>query len=164
MADGMFTYTKTPVGMEPEVPILKVKRLHPDAKLPTYATDGSACMDLYANVLPVDSVVEPEWSIRIGTGIAVEVPAGWALMIYSRSGDGFSRHLRLSNCVGVIDSDYRGEIKVQLRNDGLLKQAFEHGDRIAQAMLVRAPRVQIEEVEKLTETARGEGGFGSTGR
>jgi len=162
----MFHYTKTPVGAE-QPPILKVKRLSPGARLPTYATDGSACMDLYACITGGLHFVPAAGSLRLSTGISVEVPPGWALMIYSRSGDGFKRHLRLSNCVGVIDSDYRGPLMVQLHNDGVYgphDQEVCHGDRIAQAMLVRAPRVQIVEVEELTPTARGEGGFGSTGR
>jgi len=162
----MFRYTKTPVGAE-QRPILKVKRLHPDARLPTYATDGSACMDLYVRRSPWtdDLAAVPGFgSTRYQTGVAVEVPEGWAMLVFSRSGDGFNRHLRLSNCVGVIDSDYRGEVCVQLRNDSSVGQRVAPGDRIAQAMLVRAPRCTILEVAGLTPTARGEGGFGSTGR
>lgn len=149
-------------------PTLRVKRLHQEAKLPTYATDGSACMDLYACITSGGlHFVPATGSLRLSTGVSVEVPPGWALMIYSRSGDGFNRHLRLSNCVGVIDSDYRGPLMVKLHNDGYYGQRDQdvcHGDRIAQAMLVRAPRCAIVEVEELTPTARGDGGFGSTGR
>ena len=159
---GLFSYTKTPIGAE-QPPILKVKRLHPEAKLPTYATDGSACMDLYANLLG-DASVAGRGSLRIPTGLAVEVPPGWALCIYSRSGHGFNLHLRLSNCVGIIDADYRGEVMVQLHNDSPTFRPISRHERIAQAMLVRAPRAQIVEVGELTPTARGEGGFGSTGR
>jgi len=144
-------------------PILRVKRLHPDAKLPTYATDGSACFDIYAN-LDYDDAVPANGPLSIPTGVAVEVPPGWALCVYSRSGHGFNLHLRLSNCVGIIDADYRGEVWVQMHNDSQTFRPISRHERIAQAMLVRAPRAQIVEVEELTETQRGSGGFGSTGR
>jgi len=159
---GLFSYTKTPIGAE-QPPILRVKRLSPDAKLPTYATDGSACMDFYAN-LDYDDSVPANGTLRIPTGVAVEVPPGWAMCLFSRSGHGFNMHLRLSNCVGIIDADYRGEVKVQLHNDSPTFRPISRHERIAQAMLVRAPRCTILEVEELTETARGTGGFGSTGR
>jgi dUTP pyrophosphatase len=139
---------------------LKVQLLSQDAKLPTYATDGSACFDLYATS---DDIMPVGTSTRVFTRIAVEVPEGYAMMIYSRSGHAFAKSVRLSNCVGVIDSDFRGQIIVKLSNDG--HEAFEihKGDRIAQAMLIPVPRCAIERVESLNETARGAGGFGSTG-
>lgn len=160
---------------------LKVKRVHQDAILPTYATDGSACMDLYA--VQIDDVTVEDTSVlrRHGaikgmrmvdegrhvtfrTGLAFEVPPGHVLLIFSRSGHGFNYGVRLSNCVGVIDSDYRGEVKVQLTQDnGGSPLRVWNGDRIAQAMLVPIPRVQLLEVAELSETKRGEGGFGSTG-
>lgn len=144
---------------------LKVKRLHPDAIMPKYATDGSACFDLHA-VVDRPLVVFKECAFR--TGLAFEVPQGHVLLIFSRSGHGFRHDTRLVNCVGVIDSDYRGEVMVKLRRDrrddgrtGALH--IQPGDRIAQAMLVPIPRVQLVEVDQLSETARGTGGFGSTG-
>jgi dUTP pyrophosphatase len=85
------------------------------------------------------------------------------MLIFSRSGHGFKDALRLSNCVGVIDSDYRGEVMVSLRADGEACPKIRTGDRIAQAMILPVPAVEFEEVEDLTETARGAGGFGSTG-
>lgn len=155
---------------------MRVKRLHPDAIIPQYATDGAACIDLSALAttgIPIkpDEPVR-DWSYRIApntalafrTGLAVEVPPGYALMIYSRSGHGFKNSVRLANAVGVIDSDYRGELLVRLINDDP-RMPFEvkKGDRIAQAMLVLVPRMALVEADELGDTARGAGGFGSTG-
>jgi dUTP pyrophosphatase len=144
---------------------LKIKRLHPDAVIPQYATAGAACFDLCA-VEPGDAFkphpVDQHAAI-FRTGLAFEVPPGFALMIYSRSGHGFKEAMRLSNCVGVIDSDYRGEVMVSLRADGESCAKVRTGDRIAQAMLTLVPVAQLIEVNELSETARGEGGFGSTG-
>lgn len=154
---------------------LKICKLHPDAIVPTYATDGSACFDLYA--LNVDDkhtigahVAHGE-PIICSTGLAFEVPEGYALMIYSRSGHGFRDGVRLANCVGVIDSDYRGEVMVKLTQDLILDGHLDGlctfikpGDRVAQAMLVPVPRVEFEVVEQLSLTERGTGGFGSTGK
>lgn len=140
---------------------LKVKRLHEDAQLPTYGTDGAACFDLYAmhcgkatNTMPV----------IVRTGLAFDIPEGWVLKVYSRSGHGFKHSVRLANAVGVIDSDYVGEVMVKLTCDDPFGEfSFAKGDRIAQAMLEPAPRVNLVEVDALSETARGAGGFGSTG-
>jgi len=144
---------------------LKIKKLQPDAQLPTYATDGAACFDLVA---VDDGIPHPKdqhgWIF--GTGLAFEVPVGYVMLIYSRSGHGFKEATRLSNCVGVIDSDFRGELKVALRFDasGEHRCARLHGgDRIAQAMIVQAPKVSLVEVDELSATERGDGGFGSTG-
>lgn len=155
-------------------------RVHPDAQLPTYATGGSACFDLHAVDIGGFTVAEhevlqraykycdelvigPGESATIRTGLKVEVPPGWRMDIYSRSGHGFNRGVRLGNCVGKIDSDYRGEILVNLRNDGTQPFRVRPGDRIAQAELNPVYRVSFKEVGELSETARGEGGFGSTG-
>lgn len=146
-------------------PTLNVKRLHPDARLPTYGSDGAACFDLYA-VGDFRAHPNDQHAAIFRTGLAVEVPAGCALMIYSRSGHGFNDAIRLSNCVGVIDSDYRGEIQVALRFDASgehRSRKVRTGDRIAQAMLVRAPQWAFNEVDELGSTARGAGGLGSTG-
>ena len=142
---------------------LKIKKLHPDAIMPTYGTDGAACFDLYClefvGAHPKDSNAN-----IFETGIAVEVPPGWCLEINSRSGQGFNDAVRLSNCTGQIDSDYRGSIKISLRwdsdDEGLWPR---YGDRIAQAKLVPSPRLTLVEVDELSETVRGTGGFGSTG-
>lgn len=144
---------------------LKVKRLHPAAVLPRYATDGAACFDLHAVDCGLHSPVYAHGGVTFRTGLAFEVPPGFALMIYSRSGHGFKNSTRLANCVGVIDSDYRGEVMVRLFRDGQQADILcvNPGDRIAQAMLVQVPQVQLIEVKKLGDTARGAGGFGSTG-
>lgn len=146
---------------------LKVKRLHPDAIMPKYQSAGAACFDLHAllDLLPqYDSVIINK-SIIIRTGLAFEIPPGWVMLIFSRSGDGFKRDLRLANCVGVIDSDYRGEVQVKLTHDDTdnLRCKIRRGDRIAQAMLVQLPQVDLVEVSELSTTERGEAGFGSTG-
>jgi dUTP pyrophosphatase len=146
---------------------LKVKKLHPDAVLPKYASEGAACFDLHALEDADDSSKEvefaPESACTFRTGLSFEVPPGWAMMVYSRSGHGFRNGVRLSNCVGVIDSDYRGEVMVRLHNEGNDWFNVKKGDRIAQSMLIPVPKVTIVEAEELSETARGAGGFGSTG-
>lgn len=140
---------------------LKIKKLTEAAIVPTYGTVGSACFDLYA---ASDAEVGAcGGTAVVPTGLAFEVPAGWALMIYSRSGHGFKNGVRLVNSVGVIDSDYRGEVLVGLRNESALRFNVRHGDRIAQAMLVQSPAVDFEASKELSGTARGVSGFGSTG-
>ena len=137
---------------------IKVKKLSPKAKLPTYATEGSGAFDIYAtnyaSVMPVG---------YFHTGLSFEIPKGYVMLLFSRSGHGFSKDIRLANCVGVIDSDYRGELKVKLTNDGVHLQSFVEGDRIAQALILPIEQVSFEEVDELEDTDRGEGGFGSTG-
>lgn len=145
-----------------QLPIsVKVKKLHPDARLPVYGTDGAACFDLAA----LDSnYVAEESTARIRTGLSFEIPEGHVMLIFSRSGHGFKNNVRLANCVGVIDADYRGEVMVKLTKDsGHALFTIEPGDRIAQAMVIPFPRVTFEEVEELSSTERGTGGFGSTG-
>lgn len=145
---------------------IRIERMHYQAIVPTYATDGSGCFDLYA-AEAVDTLygrqsVDPIATFH--TGWAFEIPPGWAMLIFSRSGHGFKNDVRLSNCVGVIDSDYRGEVLVKLRNDEPFNPFdVKAGDRIAQAGIVRLPRVSFLEVDELSKTNR-MGGFGSTGK
>jgi len=140
---------------------LKVKRLLPSAKLPTYATAGAACLDFYA---AEDALVVNNQAVIIRLGLAVEVPSGFALMLYSRSGHAFKSNVRLANCVGVIDSDYRGELMVKLTCDSSHTPLHVRaGDRICQGMLVEIPVIEVIEVPELGGTDRGVGGFGSTG-
>jgi len=149
---------------------LKVKRLHPGAIIPAYATEGAACFDLHAVLGEYRHAVIPGDAVAFRTGLAFEIPEGHVMLVFSRSGHGFKCDIRLSNCVGVIDSDYRGEVMVKLRNDQESADSvgtvtvINAGDRIAQAMLLPIPRVELVEVGELTDTARGQGGFGSTGR
>lgn len=151
---------------------IKVKKLHTNAILPTYATDGSACFDLHA--ILIDSKGEEYeqkffsgTKLVIRTGLSFEIPDGYSMMIYSRSGHGFKNDIRLSNCVGVIDSDYRGEVMVKLSSDliGYVENTFtiRNGDRIAQAMIIPVPKIELVESDELTDTSRGVCGFGSTG-
>jgi dUTP pyrophosphatase len=150
---------------------IKIMKLHPAAIVPCYATDGAACFDLHAlgaewtDIAKRDGIkIEPSSGHVFRTGLAFEIPPGWAMLIYSRSGHGFKGNTRLANCVGVIDADYRGEVHVKLVADGYGGIRVFDGDRIAQAKLIETPRVEFEIVEALSETARGTGGFGSTGQ
>lgn len=144
------------------MPTLKIKRLHPDAVIPQYQSSGAACFDLHA-VMNEPAFVSGASPLTVRTGLAFEIPPGYVLLVYSRSGDGFNRDVRLANCVGVIDSDYRGEVQVKLTGDYSAMMSVEPGQRIAQAMLVAVPDVTIEEVIELSDTERGANGFGSTG-
>lgn len=131
---------------------LNIKLTHPLARVPTYATDGASAFDLYSTSYgQVPGVFD--------TGVAFEVPPGKVLLVNSRSGHG-AKGVRLANSQGWIDSDYRGSVRILL--DGA-PMTINPGDRIAQAMLVDAPRVDLQLVDTLSETARGTGGFGSTG-
>ena len=153
---------------------LLLKKLHPDAQQPVYSTAGAANFDIHciiegesktdkAGQPQVPSIaVSPGNKLIVRTGLAVEVPPGWVLAIYSRSGHGFKDSVRLSNAVGQIDSDYRQEVMVALHNDGRKRWTVKHGDRIAQARLEPAPKVEFEWADELSPTAR-TGGFGSTG-
>lgn len=142
---------------------LKVKKLHPDAKIPTYGSKGAACFDIYA--FDEGAVYTTfQHHATFGTGISFDIPDGYSMLVYSRSGHGFKDNLRLANCVGVIDSDYTGELKVKLTIDDGSFFSVKNGDRIAQAMLVPVNQVSFTEVHELKETDRGANGFGSTGK
>ena len=138
---------------------VKIKKLREDAITPTYATDGSACFDLYSTV---DCTVRSEARMHpvIDTGIAFEIPEGHVMLVYSRSGHGFKNGVTLANNVGVIDADFRDSVKVKLVGEHL---DVKKGNRIAQAMIVPYPKVEFVEVDELSETERGTGGIGSTG-
>lgn len=140
--------------------MIKVKLLNDKAKVPTYGTSGAACFDFYAT--EGADILGGE-QLAIGTGLAFDLPEGKALMIYSRSGHGFKSGVRLGNCAGVLDSDFRGELKVCIRNDGAGIFSVRVGDRIAQGVIIDVERYEFEAVDELSETERGDGGFGSTG-
>ena len=147
---------------------LGVKLIHPGAKLPTYATSGSACFDLYA-VSDIPRELYQGTSVTVPTGLIFDIPEGYVLMIYSRSGHGFKHDVRLANCVGIIDSDFRGELMVKLTRDEspgswLNQFSIEQGDRVAQAMLIPVDRPALMEVDEVEATVRSMGGFGSTGK
>ncbi len=143
---------------------VKVKRLHPKAVIPKYAKDGDAGMDLVATEI----ISNTTFDVTYGTGIAMEIPKGYVGLVFPRSSIR-KTDLSLTNCVGVIDSGYRGEIqatfkKVFGKNDVRLDELdYKVGDRIAQIMIIPYPSVNFVEVDELSQTDRGEGGFGSTG-
>lgn len=138
----------------------------PGARIPTYATSGSACFDIYAVLDEPVPVCNGE-PVIIPTGLKFDIPVGYALIIYSRSGHGFNSDVRLSNCTGVIDSDYIGELMVKLTQDvDHCEGVFwvNHGDRIAQGMLIPVEQVTFKQVnEPPRQKTDRQGGFGSTG-
>ena len=139
-----------------------VKKLRPQAKLPAYGSEFAAGADLYA-CLEQAVVIAPQETRLIPTGIAMEIPTGWAGLVYARSGMAMKRHLAPANKVGVVDPDYRGELMVALHNHGTVPQTVEPGERIAQIVLTPYLTARFYEAETLSDTMRGEGGFGSTG-
>ena len=142
---------------------IAVKILREGAKLPTYGSREAAGADLYA-CLEAEMEIQPGKTAFVPTGIAMEVPVGCAGLIYARSGLACKRGLAPANKVGVVDSDYRGEIMVALHNHGLEVQTVAPGERIAQMIITPVLTPAYETVEELSDTSRGAGGFGSTGR
>ena len=141
---------------------ISVKKLKENAILPTYGSEFAAGADLYA-CLEEAVTIEPHQTKLIPTGLAMEIPLGWAGLIYARSGLATKRNLAPANKVGVVDPDYRGEIMVSLHNHGTEPQTIEAGERIAQLVLTPYLTARFLETEELSETVRGAGGFGSTG-
>ena len=142
---------------------VRVKKLHPNAKLPTYGSCEAAGADLYA-CLDEAVTIQPGEVFWVPTGIALEVPKGCAGLVYARSSLGAKRGLAPANKVGVVDSDYRGEIRVVLLNHSKQPQTLEPGERVAQFVITPVLQPVYEEVDELTDTNRGAGGFGSTGK
>ena len=139
-----------------------VKKLRPNAKLPTYGSEFAAGADLYA-CLDAPLPVFPHETVLVPTGLSLEIPVGWAGLVYARSGLASKRNLAPANKVGVIDPDYRGEVMVSLHNHGTTPQTVEPGERVAQLVLTPYLTAQFFEADELSETVRGQGGFGSTG-
>ena len=144
--------------MEP----IQVKKLNEKAILPTYGSSEAAGADLYA-CIEADVTILPGRTVMIPTGLSMELPRGYAGLIYARSGLACKRGLAPANKVGVIDSDYRGEFIVALHNHGDQPQIIRYGDRIAQLVITPVFTPGFMEVSHLSDTRRGEGGFGSTG-
>lgn len=143
--------------------IVKVKKISPNAILPTYGSPQSAGADLYA-LMEGDSLLIPAGETAlIGTGLTFEIPEGYVGLVYARSGLATKRGLAPANKVGVIDSDYRGELKVALFNQSGKEQTIAAGERIAQLVIAPYLSATFEEADALSDTARGSGGFGSTG-
>ena len=142
---------------------IEVKKLNKNAKLPYRATAGSAGADLFA-CIERDIVIESGQRVLISTGIAVEIPEnGYGGFVFARSSVASRYGVSLSNCVGVIDSDYRGEVKIPIINHGQDAYTVKNGDRIAQLMFMPVYQAAFLPVDELDETERGTGGFGSTG-
>lgn len=142
---------------------IKVKKLRENAILPTYGSVSAAGADLYA-CLETDVTVAPGETVFVPTGLSMELPAGTAGLIYARSGLACKRGLAPANKVGVIDSDYRGEFIVALHNHGTQTQTVSCGERIAQLVVTPVLTPGFVEAEELSDTSRGAGGFGSTGK
>ncbi len=145
---------------------VSIKKLHKDVKTPTYGTDGAMAFDIYPDLLgadPFKNNILPNQTKNIPTGLFFEIPEGYGLFVYSRSGQGFNNHVTLINSTGLIDSDYRGQLMVMLRNDHPTDTYFyDETKAIAQGVILPIPRVNFNVVNKLSDTARGNKGFGST--
>ena len=142
---------------------VKIKKLDSRAVLPTYGTEYSAGADLYA-LLDDKIDIIPGQTTLVHTGLSVEIPEGYCGLIFARSGLASKRGLAPANKVGVIDADYRGEVMVALHNHSTEIQSIDSGERIAQLAIVPFLKAEFEETLELSDTARGDGGFGSTGR
>lgn len=142
---------------------VNVKKLSENAVIPTYGSAFAAGADLYA-CLDESLTVEPGETKFVHTGISMEIPEGFGGFVHARSGLASKRGLAPANKVGVIDSDYRGEIMVALHNHGKEAQTVQHGERIAQIVIMPYAAAKFIECEELSDTVRGEGGFGSTGK
>lgn len=141
---------------------VRIKKLSDKAIIPTFGSAGSAGGDLYS-AEENQVIIAPNQTVLIGTGLAVEIPDGYVGLVYARSGLATKSGLAPANKVGVIDSDYRGEIKVALHNHSNEIRTVSQGERIAQMVIAPYLKVEYEEVDDLSDTARGSGGFGSTG-
>jgi len=152
---------------------VKIRKLHPDAKIPLYAKEGDAGLDLTA--ISIDKTLDKLYVecgvikeqrphiITYGTGLSVEIPEGYVGLIFPRSSI-YKSNMELSNSVGVIDSGYRGEIKFKFRvNPNSIHNSYNIGDKIGQLIIIPYPKIEFEEVNKLSNSERGTGGFGSTG-
>lgn len=142
---------------------INVKKLNPAATLPTSGSEKAAGYDLYA-CIDKSVTVAPHTTAKIGTGLAIAVPDGYFGAIFARSGLATKQGLRPANCVGVCDSDYRGEYIVAIHNDSDEERVIENGDRIAQLVVMPYLAVSFIETDELDQTERGAGGFGSTGK
>lgn len=143
--------------------MIRIKKLHPNAVIPTYGSLEAAGADIYA-CLDAAVAIPAGKTVFIPTGLAMEVPRGCAGLIYARSSMGSKRGLAPANKVGVIDSDYRGQVMVALHNHSQEDQVVNPGERVAQLIITPVFTPGFREVDDLSETDRGSGGFGSTGR
>lgn len=144
------------------MPKVNIKKLNPEAVIPTYGSEFSAGADLYACVDEAVSILPGETKL-IKTGLSFEIPEGYAGLIYARSGLASKKGLAPANKVGVVDADYRGEVMVALHNHSSVEATIEPKERIAQLVIAPFLKAEFNEVVELTDTLRGSGGFGSTG-
>lgn len=147
-------------GFQATVP---VKKLREDAKLPVYGSEFAAGADLFA-CLDEPVTIGPGETVMVHTGLAIELPVGFAGLVYARSGLASKKGLAPANKVGVVDCDYRGELMVALHNHGAETRTVEHGERIAQLVITPYLTASFLETDTLSDTVRGAGGFGSTGK
>lgn len=143
--------------------LIQIKKLNEKAIIPTRGSQHAAGYDLYA-CADREVVIAPHSTVKVGTGIALAIPDGYFGAVYARSGLSSKQGLRPANCVGVIDSDYRGEIIVALHNDTGIEKSIDKNERIAQLIIMPYLSVEFQVTEELNETERGAGGFGSTGK
>ena len=137
-----------------------IKKLSINAKIPIYASDGAAGFDMYTTE---DTVIKPHTTNLLSTGIAMEIPRGYEVQVRARSGIALKTPLRLANSVGTVDCDYKGEIKIIMENTSDKDFFVEGGTRIAQGVVNKLPEVELFEIEELSYSERGDGGFNSTG-
>ena len=142
---------------------IKIKKLNKNAIIPTRGSEYAAGMDLYA-CIDTPIIITPHQTVKIGTGLSIELPHGYFGAIFARSGLATKQGLRPANCTGVADSDYRGEYIVALHNDTDIPQTINSMERIAQLIVMPYLPIEFEEVNELSETKRGSNGFGSTGK
>ena len=141
---------------------VKIKKLNKNAIIPTRGSEYAAGMDLYA-CIDTPIIITPHQTVKIGTGLSIELPHGYFGAIFARSGLATKQGLRPANCCGVVDEDYRGEYIVALHNDTDIPQTINSMERIAQLVVMPYLPIEFTEVDELSETERGNGGFGSTG-
>ncbi len=141
---------------------VEIKKLNDKAILPTYGSEYAAGADLYA-CLDEEITINPHETVLVPTGLAIELPLGYAGLIYARSGLATKKGLAPANKVGVVDCDYRGEVKVALHNHSAVAQTVAAGERVAQLVITPYLTAEFVEKDELSETVRGVGGFGSTG-
>ena len=151
------------IEISPYAKGVPVKKTSPLAKLPVYGSSGAAAADV-CGINETRIHINPGCSVVVDTGLQFQVPPGYELKAYSRSGHGFKSGIRLSNCTGILDSDYRGNLMVKLHNDSDTVYILEPFERICQIQIRQAPRYAFVEVEELDSTERGSNGFGSTGK
>ena len=150
--------------VKPKALKVLVKRINPDAVIPSYKTDGAACFDLMTQEdIYLRTLNASDKAMMVHTGLAFEIPKGYHMKIFLRSSTGLNTHLRLANGTGIIDADYRGEVMLLVENVSKYPVSIPKGTRIAQGMIEKNIPVVFEEVKELSDTQRGQGGFGSTG-